>query len=137
MDIREIGWGSVDWIQLAQDRDRWIRWWTFWFWRHGVVRGSLPPWILSGAGLATDVCTGVTTLPRITCQRTLVLNDQFLRLCIDWLIASAQPVRWTRLQWGCSVILALLQLISYLTKFEHFNILISINKNEATGMAEF
>jgi hypothetical protein len=23
MDIREIGWGSVDWIQLAQDRDRW------------------------------------------------------------------------------------------------------------------
>jgi hypothetical protein len=23
MDFREIGWGSVDWIQLAQDRDRW------------------------------------------------------------------------------------------------------------------
>jgi hypothetical protein len=23
MDLREIGWGSVDWIQLAQDRDRW------------------------------------------------------------------------------------------------------------------
>jgi hypothetical protein len=23
MDIIEIGWGSVDWIQLAQDRDRW------------------------------------------------------------------------------------------------------------------
>jgi hypothetical protein len=23
MDPREIGWGSVDWIQLAQDRDRW------------------------------------------------------------------------------------------------------------------
>jgi hypothetical protein len=23
MDIRDIGWGSVDWIQLAQDRDRW------------------------------------------------------------------------------------------------------------------
>jgi hypothetical protein len=22
MDIRDIGWGSVDWIQLAQDRDR-------------------------------------------------------------------------------------------------------------------
>jgi hypothetical protein len=21
MDLREIGWGSVDWIQLAQDRD--------------------------------------------------------------------------------------------------------------------
>jgi hypothetical protein len=23
MDIREIGWGSVEWIQLAQDRGRW------------------------------------------------------------------------------------------------------------------
>jgi hypothetical protein len=40
MDLREIDWGGVDWIQLAQDRDRWralvntaI---TFGFWRHGV-----------------------------------------------------------------------------------------------------
>jgi hypothetical protein len=24
MDLREIGWGGVEWIQLAQDRDR--RW---------------------------------------------------------------------------------------------------------------
>jgi hypothetical protein len=40
MDLREIGWGSVDWIQLARDRDRWrdlvntvmsLR-----FWRHGI-----------------------------------------------------------------------------------------------------
>jgi hypothetical protein len=23
MDLREIGFGSVDWIRLAQDRDRW------------------------------------------------------------------------------------------------------------------
>jgi hypothetical protein len=23
MDLGEICWGSVDWIQLAQDRDRW------------------------------------------------------------------------------------------------------------------
>jgi hypothetical protein len=23
MDLREIGWGSVDWIQLAQVRDQW------------------------------------------------------------------------------------------------------------------
>jgi hypothetical protein len=23
MDLREIGLGDVDWIQLAQDRDRW------------------------------------------------------------------------------------------------------------------
>jgi hypothetical protein len=24
MDLREIGWGSVDWIQLAQDGDLWL-----------------------------------------------------------------------------------------------------------------
>jgi hypothetical protein len=23
MNVREIGWGSVEWIQLAQGRDRW------------------------------------------------------------------------------------------------------------------
>jgi hypothetical protein len=23
MDLREVGWGGVDWINLAQDRDRW------------------------------------------------------------------------------------------------------------------
>jgi hypothetical protein len=23
MDLKEVGWGSVEWIQLAQDRDRW------------------------------------------------------------------------------------------------------------------
>jgi hypothetical protein len=23
MNIREIGWGDMDWIDLAQDRDQW------------------------------------------------------------------------------------------------------------------
>jgi hypothetical protein len=23
MDLREIGWGGIDWIDLAQDRDLW------------------------------------------------------------------------------------------------------------------
>jgi hypothetical protein len=23
MNIREIGWGGMDWIDLAQDRDQW------------------------------------------------------------------------------------------------------------------
>jgi hypothetical protein len=23
MDLREIGWGGMDWIDLAQDRDGW------------------------------------------------------------------------------------------------------------------
>jgi hypothetical protein len=35
MDLREIGFGDVDWIHWAQDRDRWravvTRWWTFGF----------------------------------------------------------------------------------------------------------
>jgi hypothetical protein len=24
MDLREVGWGDVDWIGLAQDKNRWI-----------------------------------------------------------------------------------------------------------------
>jgi hypothetical protein len=24
MDLREVGCGSVDWMELAQDRDRWL-----------------------------------------------------------------------------------------------------------------
>jgi hypothetical protein len=23
MDLREVGWGGMDWIHLAQDRDQW------------------------------------------------------------------------------------------------------------------
>jgi hypothetical protein len=23
MDVREVGWGIIDWIDLAEDRDRW------------------------------------------------------------------------------------------------------------------
>jgi hypothetical protein len=23
MDLREIGWGGIDWIDLARDRDQW------------------------------------------------------------------------------------------------------------------
>jgi hypothetical protein len=23
MDVREIGWGGMDWIDLAEDRDQW------------------------------------------------------------------------------------------------------------------
>jgi hypothetical protein len=23
MDLREVGWGAADWIDLAEDRDRW------------------------------------------------------------------------------------------------------------------
>jgi hypothetical protein len=23
MDLREIGWGGIDWVDLAQDRDQW------------------------------------------------------------------------------------------------------------------
>jgi hypothetical protein len=24
MDLREIGWGGMDWIDVAQDRDQWM-----------------------------------------------------------------------------------------------------------------
>jgi hypothetical protein len=36
MDLREIGWGSVEWIQLAQDRERW----------RAVVKTMMNLWVL-------------------------------------------------------------------------------------------
>jgi hypothetical protein len=34
--LREIGWGNVEWIQLAQDRDQW----------HTLVNMVMNPWVL-------------------------------------------------------------------------------------------
>jgi hypothetical protein len=31
MDLGVVGWGDVDWIGPAQDRNRWIRYWIFGF----------------------------------------------------------------------------------------------------------
>jgi hypothetical protein len=30
MDLQDVGWVGMDWIELAQDRDRllWMRYWT-------------------------------------------------------------------------------------------------------------
>jgi hypothetical protein len=42
MDLKDIGWASVEWIQLAQDRDRW----------RGLVNGDEP----SGSGATELVC---------------------------------------------------------------------------------
>jgi hypothetical protein len=36
MDFEEIGWGGVEWIHLAQDRDRW----------RGVVNAMMNRWVL-------------------------------------------------------------------------------------------
>jgi hypothetical protein len=37
MDLREIDWGVVDWIRLAQDRDRW----------RAVVNAVVNLWVLA------------------------------------------------------------------------------------------
>jgi hypothetical protein len=40
MGRREIGWGGMDWIQMAQDRDRWEN-----FYYHGnEPSGSIKYW---------------------------------------------------------------------------------------------
>jgi hypothetical protein len=35
MDLREIGWGDVDWINLAVDRDQW----------RTLVDMAMNPWV--------------------------------------------------------------------------------------------
>jgi hypothetical protein len=37
LTVKEIGWGSVEWIQLAQDRDRW----------RAVVNTVMNLWVLA------------------------------------------------------------------------------------------
>jgi hypothetical protein len=37
MDLREIGWGSVEWIHLAQDRNLW----------QAVVNAMMNLWVLA------------------------------------------------------------------------------------------
>jgi hypothetical protein len=44
MDVREIGVGGVDWIRLAQDRDRW----------RAVVSAVINPW----GSCATELVSG-------------------------------------------------------------------------------
>jgi hypothetical protein len=36
MDLREIGWDSMDWIDLAQDKDQW----------RALVNTLMPLWVL-------------------------------------------------------------------------------------------
>jgi hypothetical protein len=40
MDLLEIGWGSVDWIALAQDRDKW----------RALVNAVMNLWVPQNAG---------------------------------------------------------------------------------------
>jgi hypothetical protein len=35
MDLQEAGWGGMDWIELARDRDRWL----------AVVNVVMNPWV--------------------------------------------------------------------------------------------
>jgi hypothetical protein len=47
MDLREIGWDGVDWIDIAQDRDQW----------RAVVNTILNLWVPQNAGKFLSGCT--------------------------------------------------------------------------------
>jgi hypothetical protein len=47
MDLREIGWDGVDWIDLAQDRDRW----------KALVNTVMNLRVPSNAGEFLSICT--------------------------------------------------------------------------------
>jgi hypothetical protein len=63
MDLREIGWGGVDWIRLAQNRD----WWR------AVVSAVDEP---SGS-CATDLVAA--TLPKLRITETGVTDTENLQ----------------------------------------------------------
>jgi hypothetical protein len=49
MDLREIGWGYVDWIGQAQDRDKWI----------ALVNSVMKLWVAENDGkLSSGFTTG-------------------------------------------------------------------------------
>jgi hypothetical protein len=47
MDLGEIGWGGVDWIGLAQDRDKW----------NALVNAVMNPLVTQDAGNFSSGCT--------------------------------------------------------------------------------
>jgi hypothetical protein len=63
MDLREIGWGSVEWIQLAQDRDRWL----------AIVNTVMNLRVLAPRSLL--VCFFVCLLIAHLCQNIAFTND--------------------------------------------------------------
>jgi hypothetical protein len=47
IDLVEVGWGDVDWIGLAEDRDRW----------RALVNSELNLWVPKNAGKLSSVLT--------------------------------------------------------------------------------
>jgi hypothetical protein len=47
MDLREIGWGGMDWIDLTQDRDQW----------KALVNTLMNLWVSYNAGNFLSSCT--------------------------------------------------------------------------------
>jgi hypothetical protein len=53
MDLREIGWGGMEWIDLAQDRDQWralVKCWDILEWLHNwrLFKKGSAPWSYHG-----------------------------------------------------------------------------------------
>jgi hypothetical protein len=49
MDLEEVGWGDVDWIDLAQDKDMW----------RALVNAVMSLWVPQNAGkLSSGLTTG-------------------------------------------------------------------------------
>jgi hypothetical protein len=76
MDVREIGFGDVDWINLAQDRDRWRalvnRWWNFAFHK---MRGI--SWLAEGAlsFLRRTLVHGISCFIWNTARRVTLIRE--------------------------------------------------------------
>jgi hypothetical protein len=47
MDLREIGWGGIDWTDLSQDRDKW----------RALVNTTINLWFPQNSGKFLNGCT--------------------------------------------------------------------------------
>jgi hypothetical protein len=68
MDLREIGWDGMGWIDLAQDRDQWrllwTRWWTVGF--HKILGDS---WVVAQLAASPE---GLSSMKLVHCIKETV-----------------------------------------------------------------
>jgi hypothetical protein len=95
IDLREIGWGSVDWIRLAQDRDRW----------RALVNTMMNLWVLATRSL-------LVSYERLLVPVAARSKSQVLAA---WVVES-----WVRMSMGVWMFINIVYILCCLMSVESF-----------------